>query len=245
MPLRHRALALASTPALFVCAGCAIQIEGRTPLYRGTTTEATSDQPQNASSTVLSGRFVPSRGQGAFLGAEIEAALCLDTSQGKPRAPITGAPPPPGPSSGATCPRGLELRNVNILAGFILLPTQSTIAYPGFEASFEAGLGEPAGPQTIAGTWYHLGAGAALALPFKPRDLEPGYVVAGYGLEFVTGLRAGLWAPPAESPAKSPSAAPIENRALTLESTFMLGLRLRAFSDLIGVPGYPRPRRSE
>ena len=232
-------------PALFACSGCALQLEARTPLYRGTTTRATSNQPQNSASTVLSGRFVPSRGQGAFLGAEIETAVCLDTSGGKLRAMSTGAAPPPGPSSAATCPRGLEIRNANLLGGFILLPKGDAFAYPGFEAALEAGLGEPAGPETIIGTWYHFGVGATVSLPLKPRDLEPGYVVAGYGIELVTGLRAGLWAPPAESAGSAPSAAPISNRALTLESTFMLGLRLRAFSDIIGAPGYPRPRRSE
>jgi hypothetical protein len=231
MPLRLRALELAAAPAFLVCAGCAIQIEARTPLYRGTTSEATSDTPQNSASTALSGRFVPSRGQGFLLGAAIETAVCLDTAKKNPNA--------------ATCPRGLGLRNANILAGFTLLPGEGAIAYPGFEAAFEAGLGEPAGPETIPGTWYHFGVGATLALPFKARNLEPGYVVAGYGFEFVTGLRGGFWAPPAESAGNDPSAAPTSNRALTLESTFMLGLRLRAFSDIIGVPSYPRPRRSE
>jgi hypothetical protein len=238
MPLRRRPLELASALAFLASSGCAIQVEARTPLYRGTTSEATSDKPQNSASTALSGRFVPSRGQGVFLGAAIETAVCLDTSQKDPRAmsPAAGA---------ATCPRGLELRNGNLLGGFTLLPGEGSIAYPGFEATLEAGLGEPAGPETIPGTWYHLGIGASLVLPFKPRDLEPGYVVAGYGLEFVTGLRAGLWAPPASSAAQDPLAAPTPHRALTLESTFSLGLRLRAFSDIIGAPSYPRPRRSE
>jgi hypothetical protein len=238
MPLRRCALPLASSLPLLASSACAIQIEARAPLYRGTTSEATSDAPQNSASTALSARFVPSRGQGVFLGAEIETAVCLDTSQRDPRV----MSPEAGP---ATCPRGLELRNASILAGFTRLAGEGSITYPGFEATLEAGIGEPAGPETIPGTWYHLGAGAALVLAFKPRDLEPGYVVAGYGVEFVTGLRAGLWAPPAESAANDPALASTPNRALTLESTFTLGLRLRAFSDIIGVPAYPRPRRSE
>jgi hypothetical protein len=242
MPSRSRALTLLPLPALL---GCALQLEARTPFYRGTTTQPTSDKTQNSASTALSSRVLPSRGQGAFLGLELEAAMCLDTSSDPLPEPRRRARER---ARASDCPRGLEIRNSSLITGFTLLPGAGKIPSPGFDVTFEAGLGEPAGPRKIDGTWYHLGTGLTLVLPFNPRDLEPGYVIAGYGLEFVTGLRAGLWAPPADpsdaeiDPATAP---PLPIRAVTVESTFMLGLRLRAFSDIIGIPGYPRPRRGE
>lgn len=234
-----RLLALAPASALL---GCALQLETRAPLYRGTGAKLSADDLQNSASTALSARALPSRGQGATLGFELEAAMCFNTAARQGDAAAAG-----GGLRRLNCPRGLEIRSGSLIAGYSLIPGRGKTPQPGFEATLEAGVGEPAGPRRIDGAFYHLGAAALLILPFTPRDIEPGYVVGGYSLEFVTGLRAGLWAPPADpaSDEVAPTASASPDRALTLETTLTLGLRLRGYSDLIGVPGYPKPRRSE
>jgi hypothetical protein len=239
MSARPFARVLALAPAS-VLLGCALQLEARAPLYRGTGAPISAGELQNSASTALSARALPSRGQGPTVGFELEAAMCFDTAERLSDA--VGAV-----RRRADCPRGLEIRSGSLIAGYSLVPGRGKTPSPGFEATIEAGVGEPAGPRRIDGAFYHLGAAALLVLPFTPRDLEPGYVVGGYSLELVTGLRSGLWAPPAD-PASDEidtvaSASPA--RALTLETTLTFGLRLRGYSDLIGVPGYPKPRRSE
>ncbi|WP_437304644.1 hypothetical protein [Sorangium sp. So ce388] len=127
------------------------------------------------------------------------------------------------------------MRNGSMAMGYTLLPGQAGRFRPGFEAMLVTGIGRPVG-ETPPGAHYLLGTAASLILPTYMRDLRPGYAIGGLAWETVLEWRNSMWFPPAGA-----------DRAVTLDSSVGVALRLRFFTDIVSGngAGYPTPWRSQ
>jgi hypothetical protein len=130
-------------------------------------------------------------------------------------------------------PSTIEIANLGLVAGYVIHPGWSGRFIPGFEGYAITSFGEPAGHPVERGVHYRVGAGTALLLPLTPRDVESGMVLFGYAIEWLVEARASVWAPPEGS-----------SSGVLGEHTLGLGLRVRAFSDLVS-SGHPRRKVAE